>query len=166
MDVLVNVLNLLIGAVIALTVNFFSPAFSRWVLSVFSRVLLHLDPYRFDLSGTWQQTYQEPTPGDIGTLRTVVETVKLKQVGTTVAGDGETDIDRRTFRYSLRVNNNMVFGEYVKVGPSEQPGSITGTGMVQAIIDPGRKEMIGRATWFDNDTKGIESSGVSWKRIG
>ncbi|MDP3350702.1 MAG: hypothetical protein Q8S92_17050 [Hydrogenophaga sp.] len=161
----VAVVNLFVGALVALLVNFFSPTFSRWVVALFSKLLWLLDPNRFDLTGTWRHTYLEPTPGNVETLRTIVETVKLKQVGTTVVGQGETDIDKRTFHYSLRINNNMVFGEYVKTGLRTQPGSISGAGMVQTIIDPGRMVMNGRATWFDNDTHAIESSEIRWERI-
>lgn len=153
---------------LGLLVNFFSPTFSRWLLKKLSRLLHRVDKTRFDLSGTWQHTCDEPTPGAVTIPRTIVEVVKLAQLGNTVTGSGVTNIDPRTFIYSLTVNNNMVFGSYVKTSQNAVPGqqgSINGTGMVQLIVDPDRMSMLGQATWFDSDTQNIESAEVTWKRL-
>lgn len=155
-------LGFLLGIFSGLVANFFSPAFSMWVLRIFSSLLYSADPGRCDLTGTWEHTYLEPTPGAPNGLRTVKERVELNQLGVTVTGTGITDIDRREFTYSMRVSRSMVFGSYNKRG---QRGNITGSGMVQLVVDASCGQMEGQATWFDTDTQRIESSKVSWRRL-
>lgn len=155
-------LGFFLGIVSGLVANFFSPAFSMGVLRTFSRLLYWADSERFDLTGTWEHTCLEPTPGAPEVLRQVKERVELNQLGVTVTGTGRTDIDPREFTYSMRVSRSMVFGSYNKRG---QRGNITGSGMVQLVVDAASMRMEGQATWFDTDTEKIESSKVSWRRL-
>ncbi|WP_418118297.1 hypothetical protein [Variovorax sp. 350MFTsu5.1] len=155
-------LGFVFGIVSGLVANFFSPAFSEWVVRSMSRLLHWADKERFDLTGIWEQTCLEPTPGEPTVLREVKERVELRQLGVTVKGEGATTIDPRNFTYTMRVTRSMVFGSYNKRG---QRGNITGSGMIQLILNGGSTQMDGYATWFDSDTDKIESSKVTWRRL-
>jgi hypothetical protein len=150
-----------LGVTSGLIANFFSPAFSRWARKVLSRVLFFADASRYDLSGVWRYTYQEPSPGVAHVPRTINERVKLKQLGIAVDGNGITDVDPREFAYTLTVDNHLVYGPYQK---KALKGNIVGTGMIQLVVAADRKSMTGQVTWFDGDTSRIESAPVTWYR--
>lgn len=152
----------IVGVLGGLVANFLSPAFSDWVLTTFSRIMFSIDRDRFDLSGVWEHSFDEPIPDAPEKVRAIKERVELRQLGVTVTGVGRTDVDPRDFVYTMRVSQSMVYGSYRKRAPK---GNITGAGMVQLIVDPGTQIMMGQATWFDSDTKQIESSRVAWKRL-
>lgn len=129
---------------------------------VFGYLFHVLNPDRFDLTGTWEQTFKEPVPGDLLTQRPETERLKLRHLGSTVTGEGVIESDKRRFRYELRVSHSLVFGSYQKLG---ERGNITGRGMTQVIVSPDRLTMKGQSTWFDRDTEKIESSEVTWTKV-
>jgi hypothetical protein len=156
------VVSFALGVFGGLLANYISPPFGRWVQRLFSRLFHILNPDRFDLTGKWEQKFKEPTPEDTSIWRETRELVDLRHLGAVVSGSGETQDDKRRFRYDLNVQHNLVFGSYVKIGAK---GNITGNGMIQLIVSPDRVGMKGQATWFDSDTSQIESSVAVWTKI-
>ena len=156
------ILGFVVGVVASLSANYMSPPFSRFIDSVFGRLFHLLNPDRFDLTGTWSHQFKEPMPGNPTEWRDENEKVPLKHLGATVVGIRKTTVEPREFQYKLKVQHNLIFGSYVKVG---EKGNITGSGMIQLIVSPDRLKMRGQATWFDRDTEQIESSQTEWTKI-
>lgn len=154
--------SFVLGVIGGVLTNYISPPVGRFMEGLFSRLFYLLDPAGFDLTGKWEQTFKEPEPGSPSTWRETKESVKLRHLGAFVSGTGETQNDKRCFRYNMRVQHNLVFGAYVKVGAR---GNITGNGMIQLVVSPDRLSMKGQATWFDHDTERIESSEATWTKI-
>lgn len=159
MDLLIGLVAGVFAGVLA---NYISPRFSKAMNAAFGWAFNFLNPDAFDLSGTWDQSFDEPSPEDPATRRTETERVVLTHIGSVVSGRGESRIEKRQFEYDLRVKHNLVFGSYVKVG---EKGNITGHGMIQLIVSPDRLSMEGQGTWFDKDTESIESSPVAWDKV-
>jgi len=153
-------LGFLLGIVGGLIANYSSSPFKRAVDSALGRLFHLLNPDRFDLTGTWEQSFTEPAT-DGNTWEEIKETVVLRHLGGTVSGRGVTQDNGRIFLYDLRVQHNLVFGSYTKSGAK---GNLTGNGVIQMIVSPDRLSMKGQATWFDNDTERIESSECVWSK--
>ena len=160
MDVNIGI-GIVIGVFTGLIVNFMSPPFNRFVTACFSWIFQLMNPEKFDLTGNWEQVFDEPKSENTDERQTVTEKIKLKHVGSVITGDGDTDINQRHFSYRCTIKHNLLFGEYVKKG---QQGNISGSGMIQLIVSPDRLTMEGQTTWYDNDTKKIESSNAIWKK--
>lgn len=154
-------IGIAIGVVTGLIVNFISPPFSKFVNSAFSWLFHFLNPEKFDLTGNWVQVFEEPTSENITVRQKITEKIKLKHIGSVITAEGVTDIDPRSFTYDCTIKHSMLFGEYVKKG---EKGNISGSGMIQLIVSPDRLTMEGQTTWYDNDTKRIESSHAIWKK--
>lgn len=150
-----------LGFLASLLANYFLPPFRSAMDGGVAWLCHLLNPGRFDLTGKWRQTFREPTNSDPSQWEDIEETVTLRHLGNRVTGRGETQDNHRVFRYSCRVQHDLVFGTYVKKG---ERGNTTGSGMVQLVVTPDRLQMHGYATWFDHDTERIESSKVVWKR--
>lgn len=157
-----NLLTFFLGVVGGLLTNYLSPPFSRGVTKVLSWMFHILDPNRFDLSGTWEHTFEEPDPGNPLNKRKETECLRLNHLGNVVSGTGETKLDKRYFTYELHVTHNLVYGSYTKKG---EKGNIAGSGMVQLVVAPGRLVMTGQSTWFDRDTEKIESAPVRLLKV-
>lgn len=153
--------TLLSGIFLGLFVNYVSPRFNDWVSAKISRMFHWLNPEKFDLTGNWEQEFDEPDPANPINKRTVKEKISLRHIGSQIKGEGTTSIDPRQFSYKCSIKHSMVFGEYVKKG---EKGNISGNGLIQLIVSPDRLSMEGQATWYDNDTKKIESSHSVWNK--
>lgn len=154
-------LSIFIGFIVGLITNHLSPGFSRLVNGTLSWTAALMSPNGINTTGIWQQDFLEPDPSDPTQKRSCSERIDLKQIGTIISGDGIIKTDGRTFKYSLTIDHNMVFGRYKKDG---RKGNIAGHGMIQLIINAERDQMKGQATWFDADTQKIEYSEVIWTR--
>lgn len=150
------------GLIIGLFANYISPPFNRLADKVFGWFFCFMDPDRFDLTGTWIQTFTECCEEDLTQWREVKEKIILCHLGNRVSGDGDTDTKPRHFTYSFHVAHNLLFGSYVKKG---EKGNVSGSGMIQLIVSSDRIRMEGHATWFDKDTEKIESSPCTWEKI-
>lgn len=157
MELLVAFFVGIVGGVIT---NYISPPFKRAVDTALGLVFHMLNPDRFDLTGTWEQTFTEPA-ADATTWEEIKETVVLRHLGGTISARGVTHDNGRVFLYDLRVQHNLVFGSYTKTGAK---GSLAGKGVIQTIVSPDRLSMKGQATWFDHDTEKIESSECLWQK--
>lgn len=155
-------IGFLLGVLGGLIANYLSPPFAKAVSALLGSMANAVNPDRFDLTGLWQQVFDEPDPADPTRSRTETERIELKHIGSVLSGSGQTSVQPRNFNYDMRVSHSMVFGAYKKVG---QQGSLTGQGMVQLIVNANRTEMNGCATWYDQDTDKIESATVKWTRI-
>lgn len=157
-------ITLILGAVIGLFVNYLSPPFSRFIDTIFGFFFHLFNPDKFDLSGTWEQKFKEPKPGDSSdSIEWVeeIEKISIKHIGSKLSGKGKTEIRVREFKYICSISHNMVSGSYTKVS---EKGNITGNGVIQLIVSPDRLSMKGQATWFDADTNKVESSECIWKK--
>lgn len=154
--------SFVVGVIGGVLTNYISPPVGRFLEGLFSRLFHLLDPSRFDLTGKWSQAFKEPEPENPSRWRETTESIDLRHLGAFISGSGETQNDKRRFRYSMKVQHNLVFGSYVKVGAK---GNIAGNGMIQLIVSPDRLSMKGQATWFDHDTERIESSETTWTKI-
>ncbi len=150
------------GILLGLLINYISPPFNHFMDRCFSWLFHLVNPDRFDLTGSWTHSFSEPTTNDPSQWQDVKEKVKLQHIGNRVKGEGKTDVARRDFSYRCTVSHNMVFGSYVKEG---EKGNMSGSGMIQLIVSPDRVRMQGHATWYDNDTKQIESSKSTWEKV-
>ncbi|GCB04432.1 hypothetical protein PSUB009319_20630 [Ralstonia sp. SET104] len=155
-------IGFLLGVLGGLIANYLSPPFAKIVSQSLGFLVNLVNPERFDLAGVWQQTFDEPDPAKPSVRRTETERVQLSHIGSVLTGVGKTTVQPRDFSCDLRVSHSMVFGAYKKVG---RQGSLTGQGMVQLIVNASRTEMIGCATWYDQDTDKIESASVKWLRV-
>ncbi len=155
-------IGFVLGVFGGLIANYLSPPFAKKVSAMLGWFANRINPDRFDLSGPWQQGFDEPDPAAPTQRRAETERIDLHHIGSVLSGTGKTNVQPRTFNYDLRVSHSMVFGPYKKVG---QQGSLTGQGMVQLIVNANRTEMSGYATWYDQDTDQIESATVRWTRI-
>src|SRR5574337_960822 len=162
MDVLSVSSGFVLGIIAGFIANYITPGLTTFVNQKISTVFNLLNPDRYDLTGTWEQNFKEPDPAQSSTWISENETIRLKHLGNIITGTGQTKRLPRTFNYDLKAKHNMVFGSYVKKG---ERGNITGVGMMQLMVSPDRLEMKGQATWFDSDTKQIESSESNWKKI-
>ncbi|MDT3678549.1 MAG: hypothetical protein ROZ64_06910 [Burkholderiaceae bacterium] len=151
-----------LGVVASLVANYMSPPFARVSGNLLGWLFHFVNPDRFDLTGTWEYTFKEPDPIDPKSLREELECLRLRHLGSSVSGEGETKSEKRRFLYDLRIKHNLVFGSYEKVG---EKGNTTGNGLIQLIVSPDRLAMDGQATWFDRDTLKIESAVVSIRKI-
>jgi hypothetical protein len=151
-----------LGCLGTLVADYLFPSFRRFVESVLSWLFHVFNSDRFDLTGKWRQKFREPTTEDLTKWEEIEELVEIKHFGNRVAGTGETQDNHRRFHYDCKVQQNLVFGAYVKQGAR---GNITGNGMIQLIVSPDRLRMQGQATWFDHDTNRIESSECTWEKI-
>src|SRR3990167_2811973 len=149
------------GIFLGLFVNYVSPRFNEWINVKLSRISYWLNPEKFDLTGKWEQEFDEPDPANPDNKRTVKEKIELRHIGNQIKGEGTTSVDPRHFNYKCSIKHSMVFGEYVKKG---EKGNISGNGLIQLIVSPDRLSMEGQATWYDNDTKKIESSHSVWHK--
>lgn len=156
------ILGIVLGVIAGLLANYISPPFKRLTDKCFGAIFYLFNPDRFDLTGTWEQTFKELAPPELKQCREVKEKIRLNHIGNVITGSGETDIDTRKFRYQCQIRHNLFFGFYNKIG---ERGNISGSGMVQLIISPDRLSMEGQATWYDEDTKNIESSHSVWRKI-
>ena len=154
-------IGFVLGIVSGLVANYVSPSLNRLVDSSLGWLFHLLDPDRFDLTGTWEQTFAEPTE-DAAMWEEVKELVNFRHLGARVTGKGTTRDNGRIFSYDLRVQHNLVFGSYRKTGAK---GNVAGNGVVQMIVSPDRLSMKGQATWFDHDTEKIESGECQWEKI-
>ena len=159
MDISSISVGFVVGIATGFIANYITPKATTFINKIISSLFNMLNPDRYDLTGTWVQTFKEPD--DNGSSEWVDETeqVRLSHLGNIVTGSGVTKSAPRTFIYDLKAKHNMVFGSYVK--KCEQ-GSITGVGMIQLMVSPDRLKMTGQATWFDSDTSQIESSASAW----
>lgn len=157
-----NFATFLLGVIGGLIANHLSRPFSHAVTKALSWTFHVLDPHRFDLSGTWEHSFEEPDPGSSSGKHKETECLRLNHLGNMVSGSGETKADKRNFTYDLQVTHNLVFGSYKKVG---EKGNITGSGMIQLVVSPDRLVMAGQATWFDRDTEKIESTPIRLLKI-
>lgn len=160
------VIGFLLGIPAGLLANYFSPPFSRFMARVFGSIAFKLNPDRFDLTGVWVAISEEPSSTDTTVRSRVEERIDLDHVGAVITGRSETveaASPARRFFYEMRVSQNMVYGPYKKI--TRESGVQLGGGMIQMIIDLGRREMLGRVTWYDSDTKQIEHSAVVWKKL-
>lgn len=104
-----NLVTFFLGVVGGLLANYLSLPFSRGVTKMLSWMFHILDPNRFDLSGTWEHTFEEPDPGNPLSKRKETECLRLNHLGNVVSGTGETKLDKRYFAYELHVTHNLVF---------------------------------------------------------
>jgi hypothetical protein len=150
------------GFLASLLANYLLLPFRRVTESMFGWLFHLLNPDRFDLTGKWLQKFSEPTEEDPSKWQETQETVRLRQLGNRISGRGETHDDHRQFQYDFRVQHNLVFGSYKKIG---EKGNIAGNGVIQMIVSPDCLGMKGQTTWFDHDTNQIESSGCLWTKL-
>ena len=160
---LTNLPGFAVGILTGFIANYITPRSTYFLDRFFGSIFNAINPDRYDLTGKWEQTFTEPEDANCVNWVTEQESDKLIHIGNRISGKGQTKILPRFFIYDLKVKHNMVFGSYIKKG---EKGNITGVGMIQLIVSPDRLEMTGQATWFDSDTKQIESSKSNWKKIG
>jgi hypothetical protein len=162
MSVIDVVLGFLAGVASSLVASYFFPRFRRAADTFFSSLALWLNPQRFSLTGTWEQTFDEPLDKKGIKKVTETETIRITHGFSSITGVGRTQNRPRDFNYDLRVLHHLVDGSYSKVATQ---GNIAGTGTIQMTISDDRLRMIGHTTWLDRDTGKIESSQVEWKKI-
>ena len=138
------------------------PGFRRIIDSSFSFVFNVLNPNSFNLSGTWEYEYHEPSQDDPKKKVTEKEKVKITQIGNVIWATGETQKYKRTFKYKLTVTHNLIMGTYKKIG---EKGATSGTGVIQLIVGANRNKLVGHATWMDADSNQLESDALEWGKI-
>jgi len=162
MDLLCITMGILGGILGGLIASYVFPTFREIVDSVLSFVSHGWDPNRCNLSATWEYEFSEPDPKNPGVTRKDRDKVKINHVGNFIWATGETQKDKRTFNYRLRVVQNLIFGTYKKVA---KKGVTSGTGVVQLAVNPNCDRMVGYTTWMDSDSNQIESCEVEWNRL-
>ncbi|MGH3849839.1 MAG: hypothetical protein ACRDRT_09065 [Pseudonocardiaceae bacterium] len=157
------ILGFLVGVISGIVANYFSPAFSRFLARTLGSIAFRFNPDRFDLTGVWIATSEEPASTDSLVRCAVTERVEVTHLGALIQGRSMVTADGRKFNYELRVSQNMLYGAYKK--EVNASGVQLGGGMIQMIIGLDRSKMMGSVTWYDSDTQKIEHASVSWARV-
>ena len=129
----------------------------------FFRIGNFFDKDAFDLSGKWEAEFTESDTEGKGKVSTK-EIIDFKQYGRVLKGESKIkDHEKRSFIYKCRIFHNTVAGNYeVK---EKKKGSTSGSGTLLLKIEDTREEMNGRCVWIDRDSKEIEESSYSAKKL-
>jgi hypothetical protein len=154
--------SLSIGIIGSLIATYIFPSLRRVIDSLFSFLfnIFHRDS--FNLSGTWEYTFREPSHNNPSVIAQEKEKVKVTQVGNIIWARGETENYKREFEYRLNINHNLIYGTYRKKGVK---GATSGTGVIQLVVSANRDKLIGHGTWMDADSNKIESDSLEWVKI-
>ena len=91
-------LTFLLGLIVGLIANYFSPPFKSLMDGLFGTVSYVINPDRFDLTGSWLYEFEEPHRVSPNGKRNETEHVKLRHIGAVVSGEGWTEVEKRRFQ--------------------------------------------------------------------
>ena len=159
MDILFGIILGVIGSLIA---SFIFVPLRAGLSEVWHTSRRILDTNVIDITDSWNAEFSEPD--EAGNYDTVKEVVKLKQYGVTVKGTSSIGGSLpRHFKYQLRLVHNLLIGHYRVSGAAR--GAVSGSGVLLLSLSDDRRSLDGKCIWLDRDTKKIEVSDYSMKRI-
>ena len=158
----IDLISFTIGILGSLVASYIFPGFRRAIDSGLSFLFNLINQNQFNLSGTWQGEYTEPSKGDPTKRVKEIEKVKINQIGNIIWATGETQNYKRKFKYKLSVIHDMIMGAYRKSGTK---GATSGTGVIQLVVNADRNKLTGNATWMDTDSNALETDKILWHKI-
>ena len=157
-----DLISFIIGIASSLVATYIFTSVRRVIDGFLSFLFNLLNPNSFNLSGTWEGKFVEPSAEDPEMKVQEIEKVKIFQVGTIIWAKSETQSNKRIFKYRLSVNHDIVMGTYRKSGTR---GVTSGTGVIQLVVNSERNKLEGHATWMDSHSNTLESDDILWKQI-